>query len=196
MMRVLLAFAAGALVWFIATDTGAQHNLPNAPEARPPAGWPRVVKGYGHTVEDAKRNAVKTAAERVTALLRSQNPPLEAWQPDEEYVSTHLRNGDGQQGDDVKLDVGVVKEWIQPLNDAPKNWNEMVQLNQLAQRRVLSVERQTAAAYGLAILTALLATGWGYLRLDEWTSGRFSKWLGIGAAALLAVSGLAWWLSI
>jgi hypothetical protein len=194
MFRVILGLAAAGVLWFVASDGGAQPQPPKAGKANAPVGWLTEVKGYGETIEDARKNALKSAVERVKGFLRAQDPPLEAWQPDEEYVRTHLLEGAGQPGADVKLEVGLVKVWVQPLRDAP-NWTEMVQLNQAAQRRVLSAERQTTAGFALAALTALLATAWGYFRLDEWTGGRFSKWLLIGAIALLSMTGTGWLLT-
>jgi len=41
-------------------------------------------------------------------------------------------------------------------------------------------------------LTALLALGWGYLRLDGWTNGRFTRWVCVLAAAIVGLAGLGW----
>jgi len=72
------------------------------------------------------------------------------------------------------------------------NFDEMVQLNKAAQRRELSAERQTMTGYVLATLTALLTLGWGYLRLDGWTNGRFTRWVCVLAAAIVGLAGLGW----
>jgi hypothetical protein len=190
MTRIILGLAAVSVIWFIATDTGAQQvGNGGKPEA---IGWPREAKGYGKTVDSARRNAVQAAVRDVTAFLRNQEPPIEAWQPDEAFVRSHLLQGDGQPGEDVKLpDLGAVKTWIQPLQESPP-MSDMVRLNHAAERQQLSIERQRTAGYGLATLTAMLAAGWAYLRVDESTGGRFSKWIGIGAAALVGLAGLAW----
>lgn len=195
MIRFMLALAAtAALFWTATTDTGAQPRPVEAGKPHVPVGWPREVEGYGKTVELAKANAIQNAVERVRACLRNQDPPLLAWSPDEDYVRKHLIEGyPGHQGDDVVFADNkdlTAKRWVQPIPESP-NWAEMVQLNQAAQRTELAAERRTLAAYALAGLLAILATGWGYLRLDEWTSGKFSKWLGIGAVAVLAVTGVA-----
>jgi hypothetical protein len=196
MTRVFLALAAISVLWVSTTGTQAQPRRQKAEKAiHVPAGWPREVTGYGQTKDEARKDAVKQAAESVTAFLQRQDPPLDAWQPDEEYVRTHLLEGEGREGDQLRVADGVVRAtWIQPLKRTP-DWNAMVQLNQSAQRHHLAVERQTTAGIGLAALTALLATGWGYLRVDEWTRGRFSKWLRIGAVTLIALTGAAWLVS-
>jgi hypothetical protein len=132
------------------------------------------------------------AVQRVAVCLKSQDPPLDAWQPDAEYVEKHLVHLPGQAGEDVALDGLKVKTWILSFKESP-NWEQMVQRNQAAQRRIFAAERQTTAGWGLAGLTALFLTGWGYFRLDDWTKGRMSKWLAIGAVALLGATGGAWW---
>jgi hypothetical protein len=192
MMRVLLVLGAFGVLWCTTTGTQAQPRRHKAEKvAVVPAGWPTEVKGYGLTNEEAKKDAVRQATETVAKFMLLQDPSMDAWQPDEEYVRTHLLEGDGREGDEVKLAAGVVRAtWIQPLKKTP-NWNELVQLNQTAHRHQLAVERQTYAALGLAALTALLATGWGYLRIDEWTRGRFSKVLRIGAVVVIAITGAA-----
>jgi hypothetical protein len=195
MLRLILALAASlTLFWLAASDSGAQpHAAGNKPHV--PAGWPTEATGYGKTVDDAKAKALGAAAERVTACLRAQTPPLEAWQADEEYVRKNLLQGPGRQGEDVKVaDNVAVKTWILTLKEAP-NWAEMVQLNQAAQRHELAAERRSAAGGITLLLTALFTAAWGYFRIDAWTKGRFSTVLLIGAAALLALTGAAWWLA-
>ena len=197
MMRTILTFSAlVASLWFMSGVSKAQPQVQPGGKPQAPVGWPREVKGYGTTVELAQKSAMDHAVHRVKGCLQSQDPPLKAWDPDAAYLKKHLLKDDGEQGDDFALvDNGPkVKTWILSFRDTPP-WAEMVQLNQAAQRRNAAAERQSMAGYALAILTALLATGWGYLRIDEWTSGRFSRWLAIGATALLALSGAAWWLS-
>jgi hypothetical protein len=192
MIRFFLGLAALAVLWFVAGNSVAQPQPPKAGKANAPAGWPHEVKGYGKTVEDARHHAVLQAVERVTGFLDVQK--LEAWKPDEEYIRKHVLDGDGQPGADIKLEGVDVKVWVQPLKDP--NWNEMVQLNTVAQRHQVSAERQGMAGAGLAALSALLLTGWGYFRLDELTKGRMSKWLSIGAAAILLLTGGLWLLSV
>jgi hypothetical protein len=194
MTRILLAVAAASMLWFTTGHSGAQppaHALKPHPAL---AGWPREAKGYGKTVDDAKVDAMKEAVKQVARCLKTQDPPLTAWQPDEEFVRNHLLQGQGELDNDFKLGGEVRKVWVFTLVQSP-DVGKMVQLNQTAQRRELSMERQTMAGYGLAGLCLLLVTGWGYLRLDEWTAGRFSKWLGIGAVALVGLTGFGWWLS-
>jgi hypothetical protein len=195
MMRTILGFAALlCLFGFLARVSDAQ--APQVPGKQGPVGWPHEVKGYGATVEKAKDSAMTHAVQRITACLESQDPPLQAWHPDELYVKKHLLKGAGEQGDDFALaDNGLkVKTWILHFQE-PTKWHEMVQLNQAEVRRQSSAERQSTAAIGLAGLTALLVVGWGYLRVDEWTKGRFSRWLAIGAVTVLGASGAVWWMN-
>jgi hypothetical protein len=198
MMRSILAFIALiALLSFMGTVSRAQPQPQPAGKPQGPVGWPREVKGYGTTVEQAEKSAMEHAVQRVAMCLQSQDPPLEAWHPDADYVKKHLlKPGPGEAGEDFAIvDNGPkVKTWVLTFKESP-NWADMVQLNQAEQRLVSAADRQSMAGFGLAALTALLATGWGYLRIDEWTKGRFTRWLAIGAATLLGASGAVWWMN-
>lgn len=194
MTRLLLGLAAVVGLWFVATDTTAQPQPAKGARVRPLVGWPRTVDGLGATEKEAQQDAQSKAVKRVNECLKAQDAPLNAWQADEEYVRKHVLDGPGQAGDDIKLDVGPrMKVWIQPLREP--DLSDLMARSQVAQRQSLSVERQTLAGYALAALSALLAVAWGYLRLDEWTGGRISSWLRIGAIALIIVAALAWWIS-
>ena len=193
MNRLLLGSAAIVGLWLIATDTGAQpqpqrglkHGLVN---------WPHMVTGVGPTEKEAQQNAVSKAVTAVNQWLAVQDAPLSAWQVDEEYVRERLLDP-GHAGDDVPplKDGTPVKVWEQPLRDP--DVSDLVVRSQRAQRAALSSERQTIAGYGLAALSMLLAVAWGYLRLDEWTGGRISTWLRVGAIAVIVAAALAWWMS-
>jgi hypothetical protein len=202
MMRWFLAFSAIlGLLWIFTGDSDAQPQAQNVVKAQLPTDWPREIVGHGKTLELAKEKAVKLAVDRLGVCLKNQNPPLDAWQPDEQYVRDHLLDGEGHEGqlpdnaDFAKIlkQAGFDKVWVCPVRESP-DWADMVQRNQVELRKVVTVQRQTMAGFGLAALTALFATGWGYLRVDEWTRGRFSQWLRIGAVAILAITGAAWWL--
>jgi hypothetical protein len=195
MIRTILGFAALLTVFGCLAGESNAQNVAGKPQG--PVGWPREVKGYGTTVELAKKSAMEHAVQRVIACLESQDPPLEAWHPDESYVRENLlKKGAGEPGDDFAIvDNGPkVKTWILTFNE-PTKWHEIVQYNQAEVRRQSAADRQSTAALGLAGLTALLTVGWGYLRIDEWTRGRFSRWLAIGAVTLLCASGAVWWMN-
>jgi hypothetical protein len=195
MTRLLLGIAAVLALWFIATDTSAQPQPHKGGKVHQLAGWPRTVDGIGKTEKEAQQDAVHNAVRRINECLKAQDPPLAAWEADEEYVRKHVLDGRGQAGEDVKLNVGPAhKVWIQPLREA--DVPDIVARNHVAERHVLSSERQTIAGYALAALSGLLALMWGYLRVDEWTEGRISKWLRIGAVAVAVIAALAWWMSV
>lgn len=194
MVRTIVGFAAlVCLFGFLASVSNAQNAPQAAGKQQGPIGWPREAKGLANvtlnTVEQAQKDAMEDAVHRVAICMQNQNPPLLAWYPDETYVKKHLLKGAGEQGDDFALAVNglKVKTWILHFQE-PTNWNEMV-------RRHSATERQSTAAMGLAGVTALLMVGWGYLRVDEWTKGRFSRWLAIGAVALLGASSAIWWMT-
>jgi hypothetical protein len=198
MMRVTLALAATiALLWCVSGQSGAQPGLANPGKQHGPPGWPRDVPGYGASEENAKKNAVERAVAQVAESLKKWDPPLEAWQPSEDYLRKHMLDGEGRRGPEVHVgpaEDDKAKQWIVSVRET-QDWAAIIQLNQTAQRRELAVGRQATAGYTVAALAALLAVAWGYLRLDDWSHGRFSKWLRIGAVAALAVTALVWWMS-
>ncbi len=113
---------------------------------------------------------------------------------DEDYVRKHVLDGPGQAGADIDIKVGPrMKAWVQPLHEA--DVADLFARSQVAQRHTLANERQTIAGFVLAALSVLLAVAWGYLRLDEWTGGRVSSWLRIGAIGLVIAAAVAWWIA-
>jgi hypothetical protein len=191
MMRLLLALAAMVGLWFIAGDTTAQPQPAPGGKAHQLIGWPRTVEGIAADEQKAQDNALEKAVKRINECLKAQDAPLSGWQVDKEYVRKHVLAGPGQAGPDIVLQVGPPqKVWIQPLHEA--DMADLLERSQVAQRHSLASERQTLAAYSLAVLSALLLIAWGYLRLDEWTGGRISSWLRIGAIGLAVVAIVAW----
>jgi hypothetical protein len=191
MMRTIMLAALIGLLWCFTGDSEAQPGPQNGGKPQGFVLWPREVSGYRKSVEGAEKDAIEKALARLVDCLKSQDPPLESWHPDEAYLKKNLLDGPGEQGKDFELDGVKWKAWVVTFKDSP-NWSEMIQLNQTAQRREISAERQTMAGYVLAVLTALLALGWGYLRLDGWTNGRFTRWVCVLAAAIVGLAGLGW----
>ncbi len=64
--------------------------------AAPP--WPREITGYGLTVQEAKNDAYKHIAEKMTWFLAQQSPPMISWKPDVLYVRRHVLDGAGIRG--------------------------------------------------------------------------------------------------
>ena len=153
----------------------------------PPAGWPREVKGYGQSRTMPAATRSRARVDRIRGYLKSQDPPMDAWQPDEAYVANQLLDGEGHADDD-KLDVGGIKVWvwIQPLKEPP-NWSEMVRLNESGPAP--TALRRAADDGGLWAGDPDGALGdWLGLSAAS-TNGRaarMSKWLGMSAFALVA----------
>src|ERR1700722_3725731 len=101
MMRSILGFAPLLTVFGCLASASNAQNVIGKPQG--PVGWPREVTGYGTTVELAQKSAMEHAVQRVAACLQSQDPPLEAWRPDESYVKKNLLKGAGEQGDDFAI---------------------------------------------------------------------------------------------
>lgn len=57
-------------------------------------------------------------------------------------------------------------------------------------QKLRSAERVTDGFRVAGLLFALIAAGYGFLRLDQWTKGYLTLWLGLGAGAAVIVVGL------
>ena len=165
---------------------------------RTPA-WPRSVTGRGETEDIAKKDAVREAVKQVKIAMRRQDPPLQSFVVDEDYVRTHLLHSkSGEPGKDEKIPLTdgehiFFKAWV--LTFRPDNeWSkDLFRRDQEAQRKLRADERQTLGSHIVIGLAFLLLAGYGYVRLDEYTQRRYTTWLrlaGIGVAAMV-IAG--WW---
>jgi hypothetical protein len=203
MLRYIVPVCASLLVLWLVSERSricAQPGAepPRVAPAAPAALAPREAKGYGLTVDDAKRNALKRAVEDVAAFLHRQD--LTAWQPDERYVEQYLIDGPGRadadvraiDANDVKAEDGAIPEvvskvWVLPFKQT--NWDQVT-------RDARVHERQLLSGKFLLVACVLLVAGLGYVRFDEWLQRR-GGWLragGVAALAVLAAVSVGWWL--
>lgn len=70
-------------------------------------------------------------------------------------------------------------------------WVEIdLELTESQVQKLRSAERVTDAFRMGALLFALIAAVYGFLRLDQWTKGYLTMWLGLGAGAAVVVAAL------
>jgi hypothetical protein len=186
MLRLTMAlWWSLALVWLIAGPLDA--DAPNgAPLLR------REVKGYGQTVDAAKKNALREAVSELGQYLRTRRPPLVHWQPTEPFVEQHLLDGPGHADADVQLDdLGPAKSWVvqlkMPGDTTLVHWDRQAERQERAEQRL----GQTLSA--VVTLCLMLTLVVGYIRLDEWTRSRYTAWLRLAGVSLVALGAAGWW---
>jgi hypothetical protein len=159
------------VIFWIITSSLAAQPVQGTPVSLSEAGnkWEGYVTGFGLTVEDAKKEALKHLVKKMTGFLRSQNPPLLAWQPTLSYVKRHVIQGAGAPGPEDDLgDALKSKSWIYPVK--PLDLVLLRSLDQEAQRAQRRQERSILALQlygGLALILAVLTVSrkiWGERR--------------------------------
>jgi hypothetical protein len=135
--------------------------------------WPAEVRGFGLTIEGAKKHGLKVALDRFTEYLQALDPPIKEWQPTEEFVEKHLLSGAGSAGPDVEIGENQKgKSWIYLLKTPDKE--QLTQANRralgvrrLAERQAVSGERMILAGWMFFGFVSLLAMTMVYLRLNS-----------------------------
>lgn len=183
MMRLTMAvWWSLALVWLLAGKVEAD-SAPGQPA--------RVeeVKGYGATVEIAKKNAVQAAALEVHRHAREHR--LTHWRPTETFVAENLLDGPGRAGPDDTIADLVTKSWIHIVRIPDES--SLRGLDRQAQRDQRAEERMSLTLRILAALVLALGLFVGTTRMDEWTHGRYTLPLRLVAAGVLISAGVGWW---
>jgi len=180
--------------------------------AAAPAGLPAEikVKGYGLTWEDAERNADLRAAETIADALWQHLPGALHGRWDDPatqqrlvgYVHNHISKRSHAQLEDVVLDEKLPPSKVCAFAGSNIDWPGIIRAeseyaSQLTaeQRQARGRDRQLLAAQGLGLVALLLGAAFAYLSLDHWTRGRYTSWLRVAAAGLVAALGVGWWLS-
>ncbi|HYT90540.1 MAG TPA: hypothetical protein VEL76_17670 [Gemmataceae bacterium] len=168
---------------------GKGKLAPDKARADKTARW--EVKGRGETIEEAEKVALARARTLVEEHLRRQQPPLR-WSPSAEYIRAHLVSGSPQRLTDEDKTVNTpegreytLRSWSWTVTITPEQYRELVKdaRREKASDRMLLAGKVTV---GLVLLLAALA---GYLRLDDWTKGAYTRWLVLALAGLLAGVG-------
>jgi hypothetical protein len=168
------------------------------------ASW--EVRGWGRNQEEAEENALKKARDRVEAYLRQRKPPIH-WTPTLDFVHHRLKRGNAQRREELDQEIEAGNEkvkaqcWTVTVAVTAGNLSEIARLQ--AEERALQVRRELAmvARDRMLLLGKVLlglVAGLGalltYIRLDDLTKGYYSRILGAGVVAFLAMVGVGLWL--
>jgi hypothetical protein len=175
------------LLWLATSPAGAGSAPQEAPRHQ-------EVKGYGPTHAIAKQDALREAGQQLAKHLAKIEPPLTHWTPSESFVRDHLEGGGRADQDAVFEKIGPLKTWVVTLK-VPAD-AELITLDRQAQREARAEQRLSQALHVVAALFVMLLVGVGYVRLDDWTRSRYTPWLRVAGAAMLALAAAGWWWSV
>jgi hypothetical protein len=125
---------------------------------------------------EAEEQALRRACDEVQRYLSQQSPPL-TWTPSVAYVRKHLVAGPVKrlEGEDqpIKVEGGEfqAQRWALPVAITEKQYQDMARLD----REARGGERMLLAGQVLGGALLLLAVVLGFLRLDEWAGGAYTR---------------------
>ena len=159
------------------------------------ASW--EVKGWGRNQAEAEQNALDKARVLLITHLRQQDPPL-GWGPSTVYIRKHLVSGPASRHKGEDQPVGGIQTecWSLAVQLTAGQYREMVKLDreygarlrQIARARHAEQRMWTAAGVTGGILLLVVIVG-GFLRLDDWSGGAYTKRLRAGLRCVLSVPG-------
>lgn len=191
MLRLILALWWGLVIYWL-LSAGLNAQLPqnkNHPTSNALARWPRQVKGFGLDEAAARKDALKQAHKELIALLRQEG--MLWFQPTLVYVENNLAAGPGHDSGSIHLNqLGEAKTWTLPLKTPTVH--ELRRLDLLAAKQVEKEEQQARSEQRIMLFTRILASVlilaamvFGYIWLDEWRLGRYTRWLPLSGVILL-----------
>jgi hypothetical protein len=175
----------------------APNIRPHAPEAAQPAPpkeplWKAEISGQGTSPQAARQEAIKNAAEKLSAHLRARYPDFK-YIPSPQFLIDQKMVDEGRDEKMTLSDPAAPEVTLHTLVVEMREDH----LNQLLvkDRQERGHERLWEAGHVLGGLLVMLIALVGYVRLDDWTKGYFSLPLKLGALSL-AVAGpvVCWWL--
>jgi hypothetical protein len=200
-----LAILAAGLVLVLGLSVSEAGGRKPRKQSRPAPPAPAVkqqtgieVDGIGRNEREARKHALEHAQERVADLLREKvGDP--SWQPPADVLAPDFLDQEG-----VVAEVGKPERDPKVRVEGDETWvaRYKVQLTddylhkvdtRARQERVS--DRQLFLGRVLAGLLAVLLVTTGYLRLEEMTRGYATKLLRLAAFVVLALAGLAIWLT-
>lgn len=161
---------------------------PRAAEKTPPL----TVIGWGETHEDAEKNALRRAQDKLLVYFAEHNHSLQ-WRPSLDYINNNLvKERDSEPTQNFGDGVGDLQGVSLRLEISPRDWQYMLRED----RRVCAESRMMLLGRLLAGLVASLGAVAGYLRLEEMTKGYYTAWLRLGAMGFVTAVGAGiWWIA-
>ncbi|WP_149110008.1 undecaprenyl-diphosphate phosphatase [Limnoglobus roseus] len=154
---------------------------------QPAVRLPAIRSSKPHTSKEAAlTDALTVARTELMKQLDQLDPPIHArpWlvKMKTEYVKGEVRPVPPTDEEKTAIKANGLNPNVY--------WVEIdLELTEDQVQQLRSTERVTDAFRGGAILFAFLAAIYGFLRLDQWTKGYLTMWLGLAAG--LAVGGVA-----
>jgi hypothetical protein len=139
------------------------------------------------TKELAIADALTVARIELMKQLEQLDPPIHT-RPSMVTMRTQYVKGEPREIPPTEEEKSIIR--ANNLN-ANVRWVEIdLELSEEHVQKLRSAERVTDAFRVAALAFALVAALYGFLRLDQWTKGYLTLWLGLGAGAAVVVVGL------
>lgn len=138
--------------------------------------------------DKAMNDALLVARQKIVDHLRSLDPPVETIPTLDDVRNKYVKP---ESVVEVQPTEAVRTAWAESKLEPNRMWVEIdVEVTDNHVRELRAKDRITSAGWISAGVFLLVATLFGFLRLDAWTRGYLTTFLGLGAAAL-AGGGLA-----
>jgi hypothetical protein len=139
------------------------------------------------TKELALADALTVARIELMKQLEQLDPPIHT-RPSMVTMRSQYLKGEPREIPPSEEEKSVIR--ANNLNPNVR-WVEIdLELSEDHVQKLRSAERVTDAFRIAALAFALVAALYGFLRLDQWTKGYLTLWLGLGAGVLVVVVGL------
>lgn len=196
-MRTILAFTSLSIVSLLC---GAGEAL--SKDQTLPKGLPSTVVGHGERIETAKEQALKNAANEIDRAMRRQDPPIKAFESpellkafvEEQAIDKGKPGPDEKFPNDITKRDDVFKAWVYTFRSDNNWWNEIVRRNSELDRTARAKSRESLTMRIVLGLTLVLAAGFGYVQLDDFTQRQYTIVLRLAAGAVMAVLMAGWYL--
>jgi hypothetical protein len=164
--------------------------VPTTHDRRPATNPSWSVLGRGKTLQDAKDDAYDKAWAGLLEYDESVRPPIE-WRPSIEFVRAYLEKRWGPDTvEEFEDPVGAVVQIPLEVEVTPGARQLLADLD----HELRVDQRMGIAGKLLAVVVAVLAAIAGYIRMDEWTKGFYTRWLRTAAVAFVVCAGAGLWM--
>jgi hypothetical protein len=147
----------------------------------------RSSKPHG-SKDQALADALGVARIELMKQLEALDPPIHA-RPSMATMKNEYVKGDVRELPLSEDEKNLVKS--SKLNPNVRYVEIDLELTEHQVQQLRATERVTIGFRVGGVLFALVAAAYAFLRLDQWTKGYLTTWLGIGAAAVVLVVALA-----